>query len=279
MAGSVRNCLVGCGIGCGALLLVFGALAVGGFFAVRNVVEDFERTESSARELADRLGSIDDFTPEPDGTIPADRIEAFLAVREQTRESREEMEQTLSLLADGKEGTGRMGPRRVARMVTAGLGLLPEIAEFLARRNEAMLEQGMGPGEYLYIYTVAYYSWLGRSPADGPPFRLVGGSHEHRRDDADEGEVREDRRERTARRLNRSLEPMLRRQAAGVGGDDAWRGGLEAEIAAMAGEADRLPWRDGVPEPLGRSLEPYRERLELSYSAPCNPLETMFDGP
>jgi hypothetical protein len=282
MSGSARNWLVGCGLGCGALLLVIAALAVGGFFAIRNVVEDFERTESSQQALAERFGPIDRFVPEPDGSIHAARIETFLAVRERTREAREEMETKLTLLAEAQDRTGRMGARRAARTVTAGLGLLPEVAAFLTRRNEALLEEGMGPGEYLYLYSVAYYSWLGHSPADGPPFRIVGRDGENGRRPTDEFEFRESRLDQALRRLNRHLGPMLRRQADGIplgsteAGDATWRRSLEDEIAAMNAEPDRLPWADGVPDPLRRSLDPYHERLDGSYSPMCNPLEMML---
>ena len=62
---------------------------------------------------------------------------------------------------------------------------------------EALLEVGMGPGEYMYVYSVAYYSWLGKSPADGPSFTLVGddGDNQGRQVGQDEFDVREERRE------------------------------------------------------------------------------------
>ena len=50
---------------------------------------------------------------------------------------------------------------------------------------------------------------------------------------------------------------------------------LAAEITAMESDRFRIPWRDGVPEPIAASLEPYRRQLESSYSAMCNPLEIM----
>jgi hypothetical protein len=136
----------------------------------------------------------------------------------------------------------------------------------------------MGPGEYVYIYVVSYYAWLGKSPADGPPFQLTGDDQDT--DTWDEFEVRDERAERIRRTLNRQVLPMLRRQLNGVAPDAAenatmgrWRQTLAAEVAALESDSYRLPWEDGVPDVVRVSLEPYRERLEASYSSLCNALE------
>jgi hypothetical protein len=160
--------------------------------------------------------------------------------------------------------------------------LIPQAIGFVAARGEALLEAGMGSGEYLYIYSVAYYSWLRKSPADGPAFPLVGddgdGGQGHR-GGRDEFDVREGRREVVLRRLNERLLPMLRRQLAAVDAGpparEGWREALAAEVSALESDPFRIPWRDGVPEPLATSLEPFRRRLESSYSALCNPLEVV----
>jgi len=152
----------------------------------------------------------------------------------------------------------------------------------ISARGQALLEAGVGPGEYLYIYSIAYYSWLGKSPADGPAFTLVGddeGDNRGRRAGQDEFDVREQRRELILTRLNERLLPMLRRQLEALDERDAaeprWRRQLAAEITAMESDPFRIPWRDIVPEPIAASLEPYRRPLESSYSALCNPLEIV----
>ena len=77
--------------------------------------------------------------------------------------------------------------------------------------------------------------------------------------------------------MNRHLLTMLEDQRAAYeasGGTDLnCHEALDREIAAMNADRDRLPWQDGVPPQLEASLEPYRERLESSYSIMCNPLE------
>ncbi len=46
---------------------------------------------------------------------------------------------------------------------------------------------------------------------------------------------------------------------------DLWGAALTAELAAMELETLRFPWEEGLPERIRTSLEPYRDRLDLSY--------------
>jgi len=274
-----RKWLVGCSVGCLALAVI--CVAVVGLFIyfLRNVVEDFEQTEAAMGRVTDRFGHASEFCPEADGRIRSERLEAFLSVGEIMAPTRAEMERSLRLLSDAEQGREMTSPRRIFGAIRSGIGLIPQIADFLTARNEAMLEAEMGLGEYYYTYAVVYYSWLGKSPADGPPFRLVGSNDDDDDHDQDEFEVRERRREATLKELNEQLLPVLRNQleafdrAGPVERTASWRSALEAEIAAMEADRYRLPWIDGLPPVLADSLEPFRERLEANYSEMCNALE------
>jgi hypothetical protein len=85
------------------------------------------------------------------------------------------------------------------------------------------------------------------------------------------------------RAANRRTLSMLRNQLEaldqlGSSPDQrGWREALVAEIAAMESEPERLPWADGLPAKITNSLEPYRDRLEASYSELCNTLEMGLD--
>jgi hypothetical protein len=147
----------------------------------------------------------------------------------------------------------------------AAFGLVSGAGEFFTVRNRSLLEEGMGMGEYSYIYTIAYFSWLGHDPQDGPGFHKGDGQE-------GDGIGRMDR--RTSARLHGNLLQMLRNQLASLPGEETgWRRALEAEIAVMEREPGRFAWRDGVPPPLAASLDPYRERLESSYTPMTNAFE------
>jgi hypothetical protein len=291
MASNTWKWVLGCGIGCLVVAAIVVALGVGGFFVVKDTFKDvaqgIEKAEQAKRLLEERYGRIHDFRPRPDGRIPPERIEAFLRVRELMAPALDGLDGTLRVLSDrtpdGEDSRGgTMGK------VRAGMGLIPQLLGYFGARNQALLDGEMGLGEYHYMYAVVFYAWLGKSPADGPPFRLSGDEQRHDWSGdfgaEDESAVLEERLERTSRGLNRKLLPVLRNQLVVLDQDGAapngglWRGILAAEIASMESDPERLPWADGVPEVIAISLEPFRASLEASYREMCNAVEMGVEG-
>jgi hypothetical protein len=283
----------GCGCGCGLFVVLLGLLGWGGYVLIRGVVGEAEKIDAVMDRVHEEHGRLSDFRPEPDGTIPPERVEAFLRVRELMATTRAETDHVFNLLSseeseDATEVPGILGQVLAWGMgilkIEAGTSLVPQLIDFVAARSEALLEAGIGPGEYLYIYSIAFYTGLGKSPADGPAFRLLfddEDGNQGRRGAGDEFDVREGRREAVLTTLNGALLPMLRRQLAALDESgrlresNPWRQQLVAEIAAMEEDPFRIPWRDGLPPAIEASLEPYRPRLEASYSPMCNPLEVL----
>lgn len=281
---SSKKWLIGCGIGCGAVILIILILVASGYFFIRNIVGEFEDTEATTKALTERFGGISDFCPDPDGAIKPERIEAFLNAREAFAPIRDEIAKTLETLSRKKE----MGdvevrkPRNILTMMRLGFGIIPQTAQFIKTRNEALLEEEMGLGEYYYIYVVSFYSWLGKNPEDGPGFQIIGPDEGRDFDYWDQEETKEMHRERMLRRLNRMLVPMLHNQRAKLdsqGGTEdsrAWRQRLEKEIEELEQDRARLLWQDGLPEMISDSLRPYKDQLEASYNPMTNPLEMMI---
>jgi len=269
------------GIGCAAIVLIVIGLIVGGIQLFRNSLTGFERADALLEDVTEQLGPIEGFRADSGGAIWPERVEAFLTARESIAPARVEMERTLDLL--GGDDSGNRPAGVPLRKFVAGVGLLGDVADFLHQRNQALLDAEIGLGEYYYIYTLAYYSWLGKSPGDGPTFKLVGErgyvleSLENL--DEPEAEVRAYRMEMAQESLNRLFLPVLREQLSAVDGsevegdDQSWREALVAEIEAMEADANRLPWQDGLPPVIESSLAPYRDRLDGSYSTMCNALE------
>jgi hypothetical protein len=175
------------------------------------------------------------------------------------------------------EGEGRTSSG--LRAARAGLGMAPRILEFAAARNDALLEAEMGLGEYAWIYWMAYHAWLGH-PVDDSRLRDVieeraeyDGSAQIHIDGMDGDEIRRER--------QRDLLAMLRNLAQELATrDDAseLHELVTAELAVAEAEWGRVPWQDGLPEPFTFGLEPYRGRLEESYSAATNPFELLELG-
>jgi hypothetical protein len=254
--------LIGCGIGCAALVLVLVMLSTGTCFFIKGFVEDFSEVEKSHDALVAALGEAEQFTPAPDGSIAAERIELFLVVREELAESREQLHELFRDFPP-REGAGVL---MFFKIVGGLAGMIDDIVSFVDARNKVLLAHQMGYGEYLYIYCTAFYSWLGHDPSDGP-------THEGERFlDGDDGTFGVDATWRSYRKM---MLNFLRNQldALPPETDEGWRARLLAEIDALERDRGHVVWRDGLPPALRASLEPFRTRLEASYDAETNCFE------
>ena len=291
MAGTGKKWLIGCGLGCGFFVALGLGLGAAGWYGVRHVAKRAESIEAAGDSLAVRFGPPEAYAPPADGSLARDRLEVFLEARRLMEPVRERTSRTLAVL-DGSSGSGV--PARIA----AGVNFVPQMLTFVAERDRTLLAGGMGPGEYQYIYTVAYFGLLGKDPGDGPGFQVGGNgdegdghgwsgrgwtvstSSESGGGAGDESEREAVRRQREAavrEASNRIQRENLRLQLAALdaagGTPAAWRAALAAELDALDNERRRYAWEQGLPEATRASLDPFRDRLEASYDAMTGALE------
>lgn len=287
MSDQKTNWLLGCGIGCGVVIMLCVAVIAGGFFFVRDTMEGFDAAIETRGELVDQFGEIGEFTPTADGSIPRSRMETFVTVREATQPARDQVVKSFSGLPLTKQESREIDQQSfftklgtVFRIGRSAVGLGAHIGSFFQQRNQALLDHQMGPGEYSYIYVLAYYSWLGQSPDDGPD------NADRWSDDADsvEWELSEDDERghgRLKKRLYGNILKIMRNQFAALPTESEepdlrqWRNRLEAEIEALEEDRNRIPWQDGLPEALAVSLEPFRQTLLSSYHPMANEFELL----
>lgn len=228
--------------GCGYVVASFlFFVAVTGFLALRPVREA-KRVEQS---LIDRFGEVPAWSPAPDGTVGRDRIEAFIRVRERLREPCARLEDNRRRLEDvGRmEEQGELSSDGVLDGFKAALSSGPAFLHLMNSRNQALDDQGMGLGEYSYIYVVAYGPRLSslRTEGHGDFFKP---------------------------RTKQELTEILRNQLNTLAdlGDEEWSGELrlavEEEIVALESGAHAYPWQAELPPIVEASLAPYAERLD-----------------
>ncbi len=272
MADKQTNWLLGCGIGCAVVVVIAVGLGLLGARFVGQTTAGFEAAVETRKDLEQRHGKAESFVPAPDGTVAPERMAAFGAVREASAPAREGLAEAWANIplspaaARELESQGFAEKMRsVFEITRSGIGLGAEMGQLYEARNQAMVEAGIGLGEYTYIYALAYYAWLGHSPGEGP--ESAGGE--------DEAAFGPRMGNVSIARIRGDLEQMLRNQLASLpdGGDEGWRETLSGEIAAMEADAGRLPWQDGLPAAIAASFEPYRDSLEASY----NPVTNAFE--
>ena len=266
--------LYGCGIGCAVVGLGLVALVGAGVVFFRNLAGGFEQAEEARLRLEKAHGDPSAFTPWPDGALPADRIQRFLAVRDAMAPHRAVLAQHFDKLPMTREKVDEIkqarGFDRFAKGLFLGreaISMVQDIGRYTGQRDEALLASDMGMGEYMYLYCLIYYAWLGHAPTDGP------------------GDARERGEQggmhfasmKTLWRLHDDMLEMLQREQAALpaGSSSAWAEALAGEIAAMRKDEERMPWQGGLPAQTAASLEPFRERLAPSYDAAVNSFELM----
>lgn len=275
MGSAAGKWLTGCAIGCGVLLLGAVIALVAGTMYCSRTFRGIQEARESHEALVSRFGEIDSFVPSADGTIAPERVEAFLAVRTSLDEARERVDAAFAEFPPRGSADGGGSVWTAFRVIGSLAGLVNPIGEYVDRRNESLMEHDMPLGEYVYLYALAYYSWLGHEIEAGPVIAEGDGAGESVFDDEDSMFAPE----KIRRRLRRYLLAVVGNQlealpSADAGGDaDAWRRRLEAEIRRLEERPGHLPWQDGLPEAMEASLAPYRDRLEATWHAPTNPFE------
>lgn len=272
MSNTTTKVLAGCGVGCLLLVLALGGLGWMGYRWAKTAAEVVEAAERAEDRLEEEYGLVHEFTPPPGG-VTTDRIEAFLAVRELIAPQRVALTESVEALAPVAGKSGAVGGLRAAR---AGIGMAPRILEFARARNEALLEIGIGRGEYAWIYWLTYHAWLGHPVGES----LLNDIMETRSESDGSMQLHIDGMdtENLEWQLRRDIEAMLHNLDAEIAADPEMadlKGLVVRELAAIDADSGRMPWADGLPDAFVIGLEPYRARFEASYSPATNPFELL----
>lgn len=244
--------LKGCAIGCGLFLLISVVTFVGCGWSM---MKPFKDAQVVREDLEAAYGEQGDYVPPADGRVAPDRLEVFLAVQQDLADQCEgfaatfgHFEKVEQMDDESTSSVEKFG--LVLGAVGRGMGLPRLLGRYNIARNTALLEHGMGLGEYTYIYAVGYYGVLGRRG--------------HVLGEESGVEINVEDGHRASRRLRRVLRGMLQEQLAALdaaGGDPELLTALRDEVTALEDDAERLPWQDGAPESIAASFAPYRDRM------------------
>jgi hypothetical protein len=270
--GWVKGCLGGCGV---FLLLVIMLMA---FVCnkVGKIVEDVSRAEDSMEELIEAEGDFKGYAPAGDVSLTADRVERFVRIREELRSNQAVLSQVfqdfpIEDLKQLDEKDRDMEFWQVWNIGKKFAGLLNPVGSYIADRNEILLREQMSIGEYSWIYSVTYYSWLKHDIATVPK---LGGEDLGGFGDDDSPLSQSTQRHRYRRVM---LQMMANRVKSSDMDSSEWWPELEQELRRMENAPSAIFWELGMPESETLVLEPFRSRLEATWHDDSNVLELPFE--
>jgi TonB family protein len=265
--------LLGCGIGCAAIIVIVVGLVTGTMMYVRGRIQPLQEASNSRREIVTAYGTPESFVPPADGAIPRERLEIFLSARAALKDSQNQLDTAIANFDfDRLRQRQTSFPGMLRALNDMGNVIVP-IGTYANNRNTVLIGKKMGLGEYAYIYTIAYHSWLGHKPSEGPAFLERAGLRDgNRSSENDAGFTPEGVRRQYQRLALRFLENQL---AATPPSDSRGRDMLKKEIDSLNQDADRIAWQDNLPPAIEESLRPFRARLAETYRASSNYFELL----
>lgn len=239
--------------GCLMITLLTGFVIASGFYFMTAGVRDTKRIEQT---LIDKFGWADAYTPSLDGSIQPQRIEAFIRVREAVQSDCADYQAVLQSISslDRLETDQESSPSEAASTGLQGLKSAfsagPRMLKFSTSRNQALLLEEMGLGEYLYIYLTTYGVQLARES-------------ESAFSNMEEAYVSERARREYTQILANQL--LALQDSALQSGHPNLEADLLAEIEAIKDGSHSSPWPDGPAGKSKESLAPYQQRLDELY--------------
>lgn len=230
-----------------ALIIVF--VISSGVYFLTTGIRDAKRIEQT---LVDRFDWAEHYTPAIDGSIEPQRIKAFIRVREAVQSDCAEYQAILisisrldELDADQEASASdavSTGFESFKSIFSAG----PRMVSFSTTRNQALLNEDMGLGEYLYIYLTTYGEQLAKESTSN-----FSGMEEAYISD----------------RAREEYTQILRNQLLALQSSDLITSvpNLEEEIEALQNGSHASPWPNGPVGKARESLAPYQQQLGELY--------------
>ena len=249
--------------GCLIIALVISFVIASGFYFLTTGIRDAKHIEQT---LIDRFGRAEEFIPAPDGSIDPRRIEAFIRVREAVQAdcadyqavmvSINRLDELESNQEDSASEAASTGLQGLKSAFSAG----PKMVKFSTTRNQALLGEEMGLGEYLYIYLTAYGEQLDRESAS---------------------EFSNTEEAYVSKRARKEYTQILSNQLLALenGGLQSSYPGLaatlRAEIEALNNGSHISPWPKGPADAARASLTPYLQHLSNLYCSGIVKIELL----
>ncbi|MGB5291102.1 MAG: hypothetical protein WBN41_06595 [Lysobacterales bacterium] len=254
-----------------ALVIVF--VIASGFYFLTTGVRSAKRVEQT---LIDRFDWVDEYTPAISGFIEPQRIEAFIRVREAVQPGCVDYQAVLTSIGElEKLDSDQEKPASEAtstgfQAMKSAFSAGPRMMEFSTTRNQALLAEEMGLGEYFYIYLTTY----GKQLADEANSDFSA---------TEEAYISDRAREEFTQILTNQLQAL--RASESKASYPELETSLQMEIDALKDGTHTSAWPNGPIGKARESLAPYQARLAELYCSGIVQIELLqknrgfdFDG-
>ena len=249
--------------GCLLLILISCFVGVSAVYFLTSGIRDAKNIEQT---LIDRYDWADRFTPSINGSIAPQRVEAFIRVREAVQSDCADYQAVL--VSIGKlEGLDSDQDESASEVASAGFEGLksvfsagPRMINFSTSRNQALLSENMGLGEYLYLYLAAYGEQLANESSSG---------------------FAKTEEARVSERARREFSQILTNQLLALQNSElqpSYPGlaeNLRTEIEALSDGSHSSPWPRGSVGETRNSLAPYQPRINDLYCSGIAQIELL----
>ncbi|MBZ0179584.1 MAG: hypothetical protein K8F36_09865 [Melioribacteraceae bacterium] len=281
MAERSSKIATGCGIGCGVVAIIIIVVGVLVYNYVKDTVQNVEQIEEISKTLTEKFGREEDFVPVFEQPKFEERLNLFLNLRDTLNVRSTKFYENFSELVDTISGEKKdKNFWESIGLINTGISVVPEMIKYYSNRNTLLLDYGMSLGEYYFYYIVSYFSYLKKSPGDGPPIKIFEDDHAQQDGVTLDLEVKDEKAEDViamrnfdlAQKVNYLFKNFLNNYIQSSA-DSEFSQLVKSEYELLNQERTRIPWEEGLPETLVSIMEEVKEKIESTYVAVINPIE------
>ncbi|MDD3556949.1 MAG: hypothetical protein PHW27_00075 [Melioribacteraceae bacterium] len=281
MAERSSKIATGCGIGCGVVAIIIIVVGVLVYNYVKDTVQNVEQIEEISKTLTEKFGREEDFVPVFEQPKFEERLNLFLNLRDTLNIRSTKFYENFSELVDTISGEKKdKNFWESIGLINTGISVVPEMIKYYSNRNTLLLDYGMSLGEYYFYYIVSYFSYLKKSPGDGPPIKIFEDDHAQQDGVNLDLEVKDEKAEDViamrnfdlAQKVNYLFKNFLNNYIQSSA-DSEFSQLVKSEYEILNQDRTRIPWEEGLPETLVSIMEEVKEKIESTYVAVINPIE------
>jgi len=268
-------------LGCAITGIVGCLLLVGGGFLVAHWAQrefgDVEGFKDGKKEMVERFGDREDFVPPLDGSLNPDRVDLFIALREELKDKRDGLAAEASDIiqeVQARKDSDRGHLRKFLDKINSakrGFTVLKNGFAYVKLRTRTLLDADMSEGEYIYLYGLTAFAWVRWDPVE-----QIG---EEALEEYEMGDVAE----QFWNEYRKIFVKQLKNQRRGLRNLDARTARQDSVLQSLQDVLDEAmdnrhayPFEEQLPEEWLQILSPYRERFTVTLAQ--TPVEFIVEA-